>query len=270
MIWENLTVDEFAAAEKETKGVVLVPIGCLEKHGNHMPLGTDILIAREISIRSAEREPAMVFPYLPFGIVAEVKHKQGTISLTSNLMYHMLEELCDELARNGYRKIVFVDGHGGNINFLKYFMQSRLEKRHPYAAFYYDVSWKSPEFWNSFEEKFGKVPGIGHADVFEASSVCAIAEEQMHMERVNPAETRPLGRLDKLSEKKLYTGIGWYADHPAQIAGDPTGADRARGEFINELYTQHLAEAIKAVKEDTETLRLLDEFYTKQEHPEGF
>ncbi|MDE5547967.1 MAG: creatininase family protein, partial [Clostridia bacterium] len=86
MLWENLTVDEFAAAEKETKGVVLVPIGCLEKHGNHMPLGTDILIAREISIKSAEREPAMVFPYLPFGIVAEVKHKLGTISLTSNLI----------------------------------------------------------------------------------------------------------------------------------------------------------------------------------------
>ena len=46
MIWENLTIDEFDTAVKESKGVVLVPFGCLEKHGSHMPIGTDIFVAR--------------------------------------------------------------------------------------------------------------------------------------------------------------------------------------------------------------------------------
>ncbi len=104
-------MDDFAQAMEQTKGVCLVPLGCLEKHGNHMPLGTDVATAREVSIRAAEKEAAMVFPYIPFGIVAEVKHKQGTVAISSHLQYQMLEELCDELARNGYTKILFVNGH---------------------------------------------------------------------------------------------------------------------------------------------------------------
>ena len=122
MQWENLNIDEFDDGLIQSKGVVLVPIGCLEKHGSHMPLGTDITIAREMAIRASAIESAMVFPYIPFGIVGEVKHKLGTISLSSNLIYHLLEELCDELVRNGFNKIIFVDGHGGNTNFLKYFL----------------------------------------------------------------------------------------------------------------------------------------------------
>ena len=108
MKWENLNVLEFEEAIKKTEGVVLVPIGCLEKHGSHMPIGTDIILAREISLKASELESVMVFPFIPFGIVGEVKHKIGTISLSSNLIYKMLEELCDELARNGFVKIIFV------------------------------------------------------------------------------------------------------------------------------------------------------------------
>ena len=134
MEWEKLSIDEFKKGLEESNGVVLVPIGCLEKHGSHMPIGTDIILAREISILASQKEPVMVFPFMPFGIVGEVKHKLGTISLSSQLVYQLLEELCDELARNGFNKIIFVDGHGGNTNFLKYFMQSRLEKKHNYIT----------------------------------------------------------------------------------------------------------------------------------------
>ena len=51
MKWEELNVLEFSLAVKKTCGVVLVPIGCWEKHGNHMPIGTDIILAREISLK---------------------------------------------------------------------------------------------------------------------------------------------------------------------------------------------------------------------------
>ena len=270
MIWENLTVDDFEASLKETKGVVLVPIGCLEKHGNHMPIGTDILIARTMSIRASEIEKAMVFPYLPFGIVGEVKHKKGTISLTSNLIYHMLEELCDELARNDYNKIIFVDGHGGNKNFLKYFMQSRLENYLPYVTYYFDVGDKGEQFWHDYQAKYGRVTGSGHADVFEASSVCEIDNSLMRMERINPKETTPLGRLDFLAEARLYTGISWYADYPAQIAGDPTGANIEKGQFVNKVNVEHLVKAIKAAKDDNVSLKLLKEYYEKHKKPEGY
>ena len=97
MKWEELNVLEFSLAVKKACGVVLVPIGCLEKHGNHMPIGTDIILAREISLKVSMEEDVMVFPFMPFGVVGEVKHKLGTISLSSHLLYQVLEELCDEL-----------------------------------------------------------------------------------------------------------------------------------------------------------------------------
>ena len=56
MEWEKLNVIEFKEALIKTKGVVIVPIGCLEKHGNHMPIGTDIMLAREISIMASKIE----------------------------------------------------------------------------------------------------------------------------------------------------------------------------------------------------------------------
>ena len=270
MLWENLTIDEFELAIKESKGVVLVPIGCLEKHGSHMPIGTDIFVARYVSIKTSEIEPVMVFPFIPFGLVGEVKHKKGTISLTSNLIYHMLEELCDELARNGFNKIIFVDGHGGNTNFLKYFMQSRLEKPHPYITYYFNVGEKSSEYWRNYQEKFGRVFESGHACEFETSTFMEIDQTLLKMDKINPEETKALHRLDHISSADLYTGIGWYADYPAQIAGDPSNASLERGQHINNSIIERLLKAVKTVKNDDCAMSLLNEYYNKHNNPEGF
>ena len=55
MFWEELNVNDFAASVAKCKGVCVFPIGCLEKHGNHLPLGTDIYIARDIAARAAQK-----------------------------------------------------------------------------------------------------------------------------------------------------------------------------------------------------------------------
>lgn len=267
MKWEELNVIEFKESLVKSKGVVLVPIGCLEKHGNHLPIGTDITLAREISLRVSELEDVMVFPFIPFGIVGEVKHKLGTISLSSNLIYMMLEELCDELARNGFNKIIFVDGHGGNQNFLKYFMQSRLEKYHPYITYYFDLGQKDGLFWKEYQEEFGRVMESGHGCEFETSSYIDINSNLVHLDKIIVEETKAQHRLDKLSEATLYTGIGWYADYPNQIAGDPSNADSRRGEWINNRNIKRLVNAVKVVKEDGEAMKLLNDFYKKHDKP---
>ncbi|MEG0229565.1 MAG: creatininase family protein, partial [Oscillospiraceae bacterium] len=128
MFWENLTVDEFASAIKKSDGVCVFPIGCLEKHGNHLPLGTDIFIAREIAKRACLKEDFIIFPFYPLGMVAEVKHKMGTVALSSQLQFEILHGICDEIYRNGIDKIIIGNGHGGNNMFLNYFAQAMLEK----------------------------------------------------------------------------------------------------------------------------------------------
>ena len=270
MEWEKLSIDEFKKGLEESNGVVLVPIGCLEKHGSHMPIGTDIILAREISILASQKEPVMVFPFMPFGIVGEVKHKLGTISLSSQLVYQLLEELCDELARNGFNKIIFVDGHGGNTNFLKYFMQSRLEKKHNYITYYFDLGFKDEIFWREYQGVFGRVEESGHACEFETSSLLALDSSLVNMSKINPEETKSLHRLDSLKELGLYTGISWYADYPNQIAGDPSNASDKRGQWINQRNINRLVEAVKFIKNENESIALLNEYYSKHGNPEKY
>ena len=91
MLWENLTSEEFIDALKVTKGVAIIPIGCLEKHGYHMPLGTDMFIAKELAEKAAAIEPALVVPIHPYGIISEAQHRAGCLSISSQLQYQLLE-----------------------------------------------------------------------------------------------------------------------------------------------------------------------------------
>ena len=74
-----------------------------------MPLGTDMFIAKTIAEKAAEKEPALVVPIAPYGIISEAQHRYGCLSLSSKLQYEILEEVCDQLARNGYKKIIILN-----------------------------------------------------------------------------------------------------------------------------------------------------------------
>ena len=67
MLWEKLREEEFEKAIEDSKGVCILPIGCLEKHGQHLPVGTDTIIAADVCAKAAEIEPAVVFPTMIFG-----------------------------------------------------------------------------------------------------------------------------------------------------------------------------------------------------------
>ena len=73
----------------------ILPAGIIEKHGPHLPLSTDMILAREISSRAAELEYALVFPEFYFGQIYEAKHQPGTMAYSSELVWMMLEETCE-------------------------------------------------------------------------------------------------------------------------------------------------------------------------------
>ncbi len=127
--YEELTAPEFVQAAARAGGVCVVPIGILEKHGPHLPLGTDLINIRETVLRAAAREYCVVFPQYYFGQINEARHQPGTVAYSTDLIWKMLQETCDELARNGFTKIVLANGHGGNNAFLTFFCQSQLAGR---------------------------------------------------------------------------------------------------------------------------------------------
>src|SRR5881409_388834 len=77
--WEELTAGDFRAAIQQAKGTCLLPFGILEKHGPHLPLGTDLLNVRFAALHAAEQEFAVVFPEYYFGQIFEAKHQPGTV-----------------------------------------------------------------------------------------------------------------------------------------------------------------------------------------------
>src|SRR5437879_7751221 len=99
--WEELTAADFRKAIQLSKSTCLLPFGILEKHGPHLPLGTDLLNVRHASFEAAQREYAVVFPQYYFGQIFEAKHEPGTVAYSMELQLKLLQETTDEMARNG-------------------------------------------------------------------------------------------------------------------------------------------------------------------------
>src|SRR5438445_2123598 len=134
--WEELTAGDFHNAIQQSQGTCLLPFGILEKHGPHLPLGTDLLNVRYVTLQAAQQEYAIVFPQYYFGQIFEAQHEPGTVAYSSQLQLALLQETTDdEMARNGCKRVIIVDGHGGNEHLLPFFAQSQLQKPHDYVVY---------------------------------------------------------------------------------------------------------------------------------------
>ncbi len=133
--WEELTAEDFRTAIQQSEGTCLLPFGIIEKHGPHLPLGTDLMNVRHVALAAVQTEFAVVFPDYYFGQIFEARHEPGTIAYSTNLQMQLLQETTDEMARNGCKKVIIVNGHGGNEHLLPYFAQTQLEKQRDYVVY---------------------------------------------------------------------------------------------------------------------------------------
>src|SRR5262245_61209997 len=128
--WDELTASDWSKALEKSHQTAILPIGILEKHGPHAPIGSDLIQSRDLVARAVKQEYAVVFPDYFYGQIYEARHQPGTFALPPTLVLELLQATCDEIGRNGFKKIVIVNGHGGNTNLLRYFVQSQLVLGH--------------------------------------------------------------------------------------------------------------------------------------------
>ena len=95
--------------------LVLVPVGSTEQHGRHMAIDNDSFTALEMSKRVAERTGVLVAPVMPFGYSIHHMNFAGTITLKFQTLVEVYREVCESLIHHGFKKIVVMNGHGGNI-----------------------------------------------------------------------------------------------------------------------------------------------------------
>jgi creatinine amidohydrolase len=257
--WEELTAEDFKAAISKSQGTCLLPFGILEKHGPHLPLGTDLLNVRYVAEHAAQQEYAVIFPQYFAGQIFEAKHQPGTIAYSAELQLRLLQETTDEMARNGCKKVVIVNGHGGNEHLLPYFAQAQLDKPHDYVVY---VQWG-----HEATKKVGgpKLEPDWHAGDSETSNTLATHPNLVHMDRAKNESGADQKRVHL--PDSVYTGIWWYARFPNHYSGDGSTATKEQGEADVESWINTVVRAIKAIKADDQSLKLQNEFYQQSEHP---
>jgi creatinine amidohydrolase len=258
--WEELTAADFRQGIQQSKGACLLPFGILEKHGPHLPLGTDLLNVRYASLQAAAQEYAVVFPEYYFGQIFEAKHEPGTVAYSLELQLRLLQETTDEMARNGCKKLIIVNGHGGNEHLLPLFGQSQLNTPHDYVVYVLDGGRSKPGGPGK------KSAGVDyHAGENETSNVIVSHPDLVHLDRA-AGESGADQKRQSLPDN-LYTGIWWYARFPNHYSGDGSVATKELGEWNMKNWIDTIVESIRAAKADDVSLKLQNEFYEKSKHP---
>ncbi len=257
--WEELTAADFKEGIQRSQGTCLLPFGILEKHGPHLPIGTDLLDVRYASLHAAEKEYAIVFPEYYFGQIAEARHEPGTIAYSRELQLALLQETTDEMARNGCKKVIIVNGHGGNEHLLPYFAQTQLDKPHDYVVYVFDK--RSPDTGGPKKKSSVDM----HAGESETSKMLIARPDTVHVDRADQESGADQHRLNLPED--VYTGIWWYARFPDHYAGEGAAATPELGKFQMDWWIGALVNTIRAVKADDESLKLQNEFYEKSRHP---
>jgi creatinine amidohydrolase len=257
--WEELTAGDFRTAIQQSQGTCLLPFGILEKHGPHLPLGTDLLNVRYAALHAAEQEYAVVFPEYYFGQIFEARHEPGTIAYSSRLQLELLQETTDEMARNGCKKVIIVNGHGGNESLLPYFGQTQLEKPHDYVVYIVGLVETPPG------GPAKKTSLDMHAGEGETSTMLISHPDLVHMDRAKNESGADQARISL--PDFVYTGIWWYARFPNHYSGDGSAATREFGEYKMKTWIDAIVKAERAVKADQESLKIQNEFFEKAKHP---
>ena len=166
------------------------------------------------------------------------------------------------MARNGCRKIVIINGHGGNTALIQYFAQTQLESPKDYVVYTLSALGVPQGTPGTAASR----PGVdGHAGEGEVANLMASRPELAHPERSSSESGADLNRLEL--PEGVYTGIWWYARFPNHYQGNAAGATAARGQATTDAIAIRIANALRAIKRDQAALRLQNEFFERVAQP---
>ena len=114
MRWEEMTAPDIGALDREHT-IVLLPLGSVEQHGHHMPVGTDSILAHSVCLSaSARRDGIVVLPPPWYGFSAHHMAFAGTVTLPAPTLIALGEAIVESVIEHGFRRVAIINGHGGN------------------------------------------------------------------------------------------------------------------------------------------------------------
>jgi len=258
MLWERLTAPQLSAARDRCGGVCIIPIGSLEKHSEHLPTGNDSLMAHAHAVEAARRESAVVLPTLYYTQVHQAKNAVGAIAIRTSLLMELLENICDEVARNGFKKIIIFNEHGGNRYWIPAAITEMGGKDKDYLVALYRGEWDA----GLSELRDSDVPEE-HGGELETSIALALHPDCVDMKAV----PKKPGIQKKVPDINAYSSVSWISRFPDQYSGDARPATSEKGRKVFEAVVNDLAKCIRAVKEDNSLLTLAGQLGKITQHP---
>ena len=281
--WLYVTSEQLGVLREVSKDTCVIPMGCVEKHGLHLPLGADIIAASAVAYEGSQLETVTVFPDYIFGDYpcGSPSRPTGAITVPLEMQMDLLEILCEQIARHGYKKILVLNGHGGNISWLAAFSRKLTNKKRDFVFATYMISLPAPHTLAEYllEHGAGSIPElnpedeklllhyhemnmkIGHACMGETAYMMALCPDAVYMERLGIESGLNLHKTDYLRDAGIkIMDDGWDINYPNDYSGhDPIGCNERIGKAALRFEAERFAHAVKVYKNDENLLKWHEE-----------
>ncbi|MBL8703453.1 MAG: creatininase family protein [Rhodospirillales bacterium] len=249
--WWRLKAHELNELARKN-AVAILPIGSTEQHGPHLPTQVDALLAGEVArraaVRSAARTPAVVAPTVWSGLAEHHMSLGGTLSLDLGTFHALLRCLVRSILRAGFRRILLLNGHGGNIAALTAIVND--------FAIEFDAPIATGSYWllaaDAFKEILERQTTVRHACEAETSMLLALAPQLVDMAKTKDV-VGPTGKeiRDVTGTDATIRYRSFKARTAHGVIGDPRLASSAKGELLLDAASAAVSKMIE-----------LDEFWT--------
>jgi creatinine amidohydrolase len=230
--------------------VALLPAGSYEQHGPHLPIDTDTYLVSAVCSKAADRAVAgdpeleiLLLPTIPIGRSSHHLDFPGSLSVSAETYIKLIEEVCDSLYPHGFRRILIVNGHGGNLDCLRIAARNVRDRMECLVGV--------ASYWEAAGESIGHLRrsphgGICHAGEMETACMLYLNERAVRTELIQK------GIPDCVSPRLILdlVGAGSCINHNVRdfsregVLGDPTVADAAHGKALMDAIVSDVADLI--------------------------
>jgi creatinine amidohydrolase len=235
--------------------VVILPLGAIEQHGPHLPVSTDTSIISQVALAAEKRSPndILLCPALPFGSSHHHLSFGGTISISIATYTQLVVELVESLLQSGFRRIVLLNGHGGNITPIKQAL-SILSNKH-------DVSTNSNIALATYWELAGKIfagdppmesPALSHACEYETSLMLYLFPEKVLQHKIQRAKRPDNNGYIPWEDDTPYRGVSMIKRtefiSSNGSSGEPQLGSAEKGKYLFEHAVESLLQFLNSFK----------------------
>jgi creatinine amidohydrolase len=239
--YASKTAPQLQQLAQTGNAVAVLPIGAVEQHGPHLPVGTDFLSAQDITAMAMEKVHSdawfLVLPTVTYALSIEHIHVPGTITLQPQTLISVLTDIGDSLLRLGIEKLVLVNGHGGNDSAIG--IAGRILRGRGLRLYMVNGG--------AIREALGAREYHIHADEIETSVMLASHPELVDTDSIRPELADSIGKWHQSADCRGDLISCWYIEDIAVsgVVGDPAKASAAFGTHFMDGQSERIARALE-------------------------